>query len=321
MTSASPIPVIDMAPFYDGGKAEVSAVVDAVRRACEEIGFFLLRGHRVPPEVVARLGALSRAFFDYPQAEKSKVDDVGPLLGGLAYVPPKGENLAATRGAAVPPDLKECLDFGLGFKAAPWPERPGGLKAACHDYYAALSALAADIREIFALALGLPGGYFDDKFDRHLSSIRVLNYPEQLAPPEAGQIRAGAHTDYGAFTILRADAAPGGLQVKNRAGAWVDVPGAAEAFVVNIGDAFMRWTDDHWISTLHRVVNPPQEAAGPTRRQAIAFFHNPNADTVIECLPTFSAAASGKYPPIAYKDYAEIRFRQSHGAEKTLDLG
>jgi isopenicillin N synthase-like dioxygenase len=71
MTSASPIPVIDMAPFYDGDRAEASAVVDAVRLACEEIGFFLLRGHSVSPEVAARLGALSRAFFDFPQAEKS----------------------------------------------------------------------------------------------------------------------------------------------------------------------------------------------------------------------------------------------------------
>jgi isopenicillin N synthase-like dioxygenase len=125
MTSASPIPVIDMAPFYDGGKAEVSAVVDAVRRACEEIGFFLLRGHRVSPEVVARLAALSRAFFDYPQAEKSKVDDVGPLLGGLSYVPPKGENLAATLGAAVP----------ISEKSSPW-------RSACREATSMTSSTA-----------------------------------------------------------------------------------------------------------------------------------------------------------------------------------
>jgi isopenicillin N synthase-like dioxygenase len=35
---------------------------------------------------------------------------------------------------------------------------------------------------------------------------------------------------------------------------------------------------------MHRVVNPPRDAAG-TRRLSIAFFHQPNHDALIECLP------------------------------------
>ena len=317
MSATASIPVIDLMPFYAG---RPEAVIARVREACEEIGFFVIAGHRVDPEVVTRLTALAQDFFDLPPDEKRQVADNGPVPGGLAYVPPEGENLAATLGAAVPPDLKECLDFGFGFKAAPWPARPAGLQEACQAYYAALSDLARDIRRIFALALDLSADYFEDKFDRHLSSIRVLHYPPQEAAPVPGQLRAGAHTDYGALTILRAEA--GGLQVKNRAGAWVEVPVRPEAFVVNIGDAFMRWTDDHWISTLHRVANPPEESGRGAARRSLAFFHNPNADAVIECLPSYAAASGGgKYPPILYKDYAETRFRQSHGADKSLDLG
>ena len=37
--------------------------------------------------------------------------------------------------------------------------------------------------------------------------------PSQSEPPKEGQIRAGAHTDYGTLTILKQDNAPGSLQV------------------------------------------------------------------------------------------------------------
>jgi isopenicillin N synthase-like dioxygenase len=53
------------------------------------------------------------------------------------------------------------------------------------------------------------------------------------------------------------------------------VPGA---FIVNIGDLMARWTNDRWVSTVHRVVNPPSDTGGSTRRQSIAFFHQPNWD-------------------------------------------
>jgi isopenicillin N synthase-like dioxygenase len=47
---------------------------------------------------------------------------------------------------------------------------------------------------------------------------------------------------------------------------------------VNLGDLMGRWTNDHWVSTLHRVVNPPMESASMSRRQSLVFFHNPNYD-------------------------------------------
>jgi isopenicillin N synthase-like dioxygenase len=74
--------------------------------------------------------------------------------------------------------------------------------------------------------------------------------------------------------------------VFGRAGEWLDVQVPPGAFVINIGDMLMRWTNDRWVSTLHRVVNPPAEQAARSRRQSLVFFHNPNAEAVIACLPT-----------------------------------
>ena len=131
------------------------------------------------------------------------------------------------------------------------------------------------------------------------------NYPHQDHAPEPGQVRASAHTDYGAFTLLVADNAPGGLQVLNRDGSWQSVSLPPHSFVVNLGDLMQRWTNDCWKSTMHRVVNPPlpevdpRTAAPSNRRQSIAFFFNMNKDALIECIETCKAdGEKPKYEPI-----------------------
>jgi isopenicillin N synthase-like dioxygenase len=162
---------------------------------------------------------------------------------------------------------------------------------------------------IFALALDLPERFFDDKIDRHISMFRVLRYPEQIEPPQPGQLRAGAHSDYGSLTIVKIEDKPGGLQVRNKAGEWVDVPVIPGSFVVNIGDLMMQWTNDRWISTLHRVVNPPRDQAGASRRQSLVFFHQPNYDAMVECLPGCAAPGMApKFEPISSGDHLRNKF-------------
>ena len=262
----SPVPVIDIAPFAGGKCAEWAEVTEAVRSACEEIGFFVITGHGFPEEVVTRISDASRAFFDVPMEEKNAIGETGPVVGGLMHFGLAKEALAATLGGEPVPDLKEALDFGPGFHGDPWPVRPPDLESAWRAYYDAMSALAATLRSIFASALGLAPDYFEDEFRGHLSSLRVIDYPEQPTPPAPGQLRAGAHSDYGVLTILRTEDAPGGLQVRTRTGRWSDVPHTPGSFVINIGDAMMRWTNDRWISTRHRVVNPPVVPGQSTRR-------------------------------------------------------
>ncbi len=317
----SPVPIIDIAPFTAEQTAGQEGVVDEVQAACEDIGFFVITGHGVPEALVARIYDASRAFFDLPAEEKSAVGETGSVMGGLMHFPLGKEALAATLGNEAIGDLKETLDFGPGFWGDGWPANPPDLEPAWQAYYEAMSELAATLRNIFAAAIGLEADYFDDKFQGHLSSLRVIDYPEQSTPPAPGQLRAGAHSDYGVLTILRTEDAPGGLQVCTRAGHWTDVPHILGSFVVNIGDAMMRWTNDCWVSTRHRVVNPPTDPGQSTRRQSIAYFHNLPRDTVIECLPPFREAGTPpKYPAITYGEYAELRYRQAHGDDKRLNL-
>ena len=132
----------------------------------------------------------------------------------------------------------------------------------------------------------------------------------------ADQTRAGAHTDYGTLTILWSPDSRG-LQAQNRQGEWVDVIAPAEHFIINIGDLMMNWTNDRWISTLHRVV-PRADTIG-RRRQSMAFFHSPNPSATIACIDTCHDADNpAKYEPILAKTHLEMRIAKSLGKDVKL---
>jgi isopenicillin N synthase-like dioxygenase len=253
--------------------------VDSLRRACEELGFFTVTGHGVDEELVRAVADASRAFFDSPDAEKARYASPAEIPGLPVYRPLRSERLGATGDGVVAADLKESLDWGPTLEGVAWPP---GLEELYTAYLAAMHTLARRLRGLVARALERHEAWFEDRFDEQASSLRVINYPDPDAPPTAGQVRAGAHRDYGFLTILRGDDAPGGLEVQTLAGAWVPVRPDPGAFVCNIGDLLAEWTGGSWTSTLHRVSVPPPDAAVGSRRQSLVFFHNPRADAYLD---------------------------------------
>ncbi len=297
------VPVIDLS-------AERARVVEEVGRACREIGFLAVVGHGVLEELVAETAAAGHAFFDLPETEKRAFAEGEPTLGLPAYRPLRSERLAASLGKATPADLKESLDWGPAVPGYGWPEHPPELRRVFEEYYEAISGLGERLRRLFALALDLPEDWFEDKFRDHSSSIRVVNYPAPEGEPEPGQLRAGAHTDYGCMTILRTEDAAGGLQVQTRAGEWLDVHAVPGSFVVNLGDMMARWTNDQWAATLHRVAVPPADLRAGSRRQTIVFFHDPRADAVIECIP---GCGTPRYEPVSALEHVNAKAAATHG--------
>ena len=123
------------------------------------------------------------------------------------------------------------------------------------------------------------------------------------APPVDGQMRRGAHTDYGRITVLLGDRVPG-LQLRDGAGRWHDVLPPEDGFLVDIGDLPAEWSNDRWRSTMHRVVLPPPDVPGPRRRPSIAWFQQPNWDAVMECLPTCrDASNAARRAPVTSGDH------------------
>lgn len=319
------VPVIDIAPFRTGSDAAKADVARQVGEACRDIGFLIIAGHGIDPTLIGQTDRLSRTFFDLPLEAKMAV--VRPAMDVTrGYIPIETEAVAASRGEKTAADLNESFmigpvdvdrsdpyytrpEAGKHFHPNLWPSAPDGLEETYSAYYRAMGDLAAQLMRIFARALDVPEDFFDDKVDRHISRLRVRNYPEQAVPPKPGQLRAGAHSDYGSLTILKAEANPGGLQVFNKEGEWVDVPIIEGTYIVNLGELMARWTNDRWVSTLHRVANPPADAALGSRRQSIIFFHNPNYDADITCIPSCSGDDNPpKYPPTTSGDHLRNQF-------------
>ena len=314
------IPVIDLTPARSGDRAARLAIARAVDAACSEIGFFTITGHGVPDHVVHDLRSAAHAFFAQPLAEK--VNARHPVAGtNRGYHPVGGEALSASLDDVAPPDLKEFFHVGpvdvtegpyytsaIGrqhFLPNIWPARPPSFEQAATVYYRTMSELIVSLMRLTALALDLPERFFDDKVDRSIGTMRLNYYPAQATPPQPGQLRAGAHTDYGGFTILSGEDVPGGLQVMTRDGNWIDARTEPTNFVVNIGDLLMRWTNDRWLSTLHRVVNPTATSGKSGPRLSIAFFNHPNYDVLIECIAPPGAA---KHPPVLSGDYRDFKY-------------
>ncbi|MGI4792955.1 MAG: isopenicillin N synthase family dioxygenase [Janthinobacterium lividum] len=307
------VPIIGIAPFSGTDVAAARQVVDTVAHACRTLGFFLVTGHGVDPLMVRNLYDQARSFFDLPAAAKLVASPADSRAGGLGFMELGRESLAGTAGTVAPGDYKQSLNYGPLLPGGAWPAQPLGLQDAFVAYFAAMEALAARLRGIFCNAIGLPHDHFESEFNGHLSALRVIDYPEPQSPLLPNQLRAGAHTDYGFLTILRSEASSGGLQVQRRDGVWIDVPALDDAFVINIGDAFMRWTNDVWVSTPHRVANPPDDAHTGSRRQSIPFFSNPRSDTVIRCLDQFcDAHQPARYDPVTYGDYIALKTAQAN---------
>jgi isopenicillin N synthase-like dioxygenase len=313
----SAIPVIDISPLAGGSPAQAQAVAKALGQACRDVGFFYISGHGVPAALMKRVFDTSAAFFTGPASIREAVSFSGPG-DNRGYIRLGGETLDPGK----PPDVKEAFNIGLElpsddpemlahapFRAANlWPEMPD-FRDTMLDYFDRVWRLGRDLHRGFALDLGLEPDYFETRLDRPNATLRLLHYPQSTTPPSEGQLGAGVHTDYGNVTLLATDEV-GGLMVQDRSGRWLDAPVIPGTFVCNIGDCLMRWSNDVYVSTPHKVVNPGKD------RYSVAFFLDPNPDAVVACLPTcVSAERPAKYPPITGAEFLRSRLEPTYAAK------
>lgn len=265
-------------------------MVAAIGRACREIGFFYAVNHGVAQAQIDEVYAEAKRFFDLPVAVKEAIAiECSPCHRGWFRV--GSENLDPAKQAEG--DFKEGLKIGRDLPIThervlaglplhgpnQWPDLPGWQKV-MQGYYDEMVRLGRQMMGTFAEALGLETGFFAPWLGVTMTTLGALHYPPQTGRITESRIGAGAHTDYGCFTLLHQDAA-GGLQVKRRDGLWIDAPPVPGSFVVNIGDMLERWTNGVFCSTPHRVVNVSGED-----RYSLPFFFDPDFYAPVECLPT-----------------------------------
>ena len=300
------IPVLDWRLFT----TDRASFVEALGKAARGPGFFVLDHHAIPDDLVTAAFDAGDRFFALPFAEKDAVA-IRHSDANRGYA---GQGTEALDEASGVKDRKEAFNVGLDLSADDprlgvepfrglnlWPDLLD-FRETLLDYYDAALAQGTALHRAVALDLGLGEDHFDDAFDAPMATLRLLHYP---AGDGAASIGAGAHTDYGSLTLLMTDGV-GGLQVRARGtDAWTDVPHVPGALVVNIGDCLMRWTNDVYVSTPHRVVAPP------ARRRSIAFFLDPNPDVEVAALP---GTGEPRYASVRASDYLASRLAATYEA-------
>jgi isopenicillin N synthase-like dioxygenase len=291
------VPVVDIAPYVAGGTAaERDRVARAVDDACSEVGFIQVLGHGIADRVIESMTGAMDSFFGLPLAAKNRYR----VPGNRGYNPPASESLSHSIGVeSYGGDYFE--GFNIGRPASTWPELDlpvedyaentwptelEGFEAPTTAYFDEAGRVARTMVRIFADALGLASGFFDTFTDHSIDVLRMNHYalPEGTEVLDESAVGMGAHTDFGIVTVLWADQAPG-LQVLGHDGIWHDIRPAPGALLINLGDLTARWTNERWLSTMHRVV-PPVVDGRVTRRRSVAFFHDGNVEAVVETLPS-----------------------------------
>jgi isopenicillin N synthase-like dioxygenase len=291
-------------------------VAGEIDRACREVGFLQVVGHGIDGDAVEGLKAALDQFFGLDlEVKKEYRRDPGANRG---YAPPKSESLSNSLGVAPANMMNDFYEaFTVGSEASwydgvalpaasygdnTWPEAAPEFRPAVEEYFAAARGLSRVLLRACSEALGLSIDHFDSMVDHSIDAMKLNNYTLPEGEIElAGELMGmGAHTDFGILTVLWADQVAG-LQVLGDDGTgeevWHDVMPADGAFLVNLGDAMARWTNDRWKSTLHRV-NPPVVDGRIIRRRSAAFFFDGNHDAVISPLPGTAPAGTATYPPI-----------------------
>lgn len=321
------VPVVDIGPYVvDGNADQRAAVAAAVDRACREVGFIQIFGHGIADQTIDALARAMDSLFDLPLDAKLRYRTPPEVNRG--YTAPKTESLSLSLGVESATRMNDFFEaFNVGVPAATfpslalpdehypdnlWPTEPPGFRAAVSAYFDEAGRVARTLTDIFADALGLPQGFFDGYTDHSCDVLRMNHYalPPGTVTLDGDLTGMGEHTDYGIVTVLWADQAPG-LQVLGTDQVWHNVSPLPGALLVNLGDLTARWTNEHWMSTLHRV-KPPIVDGTIQRRRSAAYFHDGNVDAVVSTIPTCRDEDGGSlYQPITIGDHVAAKLAGS----------
>ncbi|MFL6720809.1 MAG: isopenicillin N synthase family dioxygenase [Sphingomonas sp.] len=282
-------------------------------KSFEEYGFAIIAGHGIPEELIHRAEEKAKAFFALPEEVKRKYHVPGG--GGARGYTPFG--IETAKGAQAH-DLKEFWHVGRDLPPGHhfrdhmpdnlWPSEVPSFRDTFEEIFATFDAAGLKVLKAIARYLSIDENYFEDAVRDGNSVLRALHYPPQ-SEPTGEHIRAGAHEDINAITLLLG-AEEAGLELQTRDGRWIPVSPKPGELVINIGDMLQRLTNGRLRSTSHRVVNPAPDRAAHAR-YSMPFFLHFRSDFLIKALPqTVPPGEQPKWPPITANDYLQERLRE-----------
>ena len=311
----SALPLIDISGLFSSSVADRLTVAERIGAASRDKGFFYIEHHGVPESLIMAVFREARRFFDLSLAERLAISRDRSFCN-RGYEPMGGQDLERI-GV---PDLKESFELGVELDESDprvvarkvnhgpnqWPQSLPEFRGAIGDYFGCMLDLAIRLMAGLALSLGLAEDHFAGFCTEPVALMRLLRYPRQPAVPRPGEKGCGAHTDWGALTLLLQDDA-GGLQIRDPIHGWLMAPPRNGALIVNLGDLIARWTNDIYRSTEHRVIN-----SSGHDRLSVPFFLDGNPDHLVSCLPgCANAGKPPKYPPVTVAGHTQAMHQAS----------
>lgn len=314
---AERIPLIDLSGSFGAGAAR-AAVVEQIRGASRDVGFFYVVNHHVPAALLQAQLEQARRLFELPDARKLELDlNHSPCRRGYEAM------ALQVLDEGSPPDLKES--FMLGRELAPehpyvqrgvpqhgpnqWPSDLLGFRTQMESYVEAMLALGRHLVGLLAQSLEQPADHFDAGLAEAQCAVRLLRYPPQPADAAYNQIGAGAHTDWGTLTILLQDDC-GGLEVQNLADQWLRATPIEGSLVVNLGQLTERLSNGYYRATPHRVMN--NTSGRP--RHSVATFFDFDYFYRVECLPgCVPPGEAPRYAAATVGEHVQELLRKTYG--------
>jgi isopenicillin N synthase-like dioxygenase len=317
------LPIIDLSAARSDDPVAKRALAQKLDAAFSSSGFCYIAHHGIAQSVIDDAFAVMENFFHAPLDEKLKLAPTAETMfrGYLAetrkyrtfhdFDPDRP--LAETNAQSV--GGKENFIFGPS-GANSWPEDFPEFRAKCCVFVEALQKVGDEILRMLALALGIDENFFRGKYgEEQDTSVGVLAYypsltPEQLA---AGRQSLPEHADFSCLSLVVQDDV-GGLQVQDRATkAWVDAKPLPGTIVANIGDLLARWSNDRYVSSVHRV----QNTAGRERFSFIA-GHNPRGDIIVDPRDLGIDNDKCAYPPVEAGRYMWARMMETGATDEDI---
>ncbi|RYP25881.1 hypothetical protein DL768_011645 [Monosporascus sp. mg162] len=236
------IPVIDLTPMFSEALSERHKVASQIRCAAVSNGFFYVKNHGIPTEVIARCKQQVLKFMRQPQEQKDLLDSRKHSKYYNGYHGHRKTQISPSESV----DVREAFSFRyspeldpdhpMDISQIPEEVRPWirgedfvwegtrhlpGFKSDCLAYWGGCLTLARRLVRMFALSLDLAEDYWDDKVT-YPGADGVFNYypPRNEEEIKKGFVGLGSHTDLQLFTLLWQDQV-GGLQILTKEGQWI----------------------------------------------------------------------------------------------------
>src|SRR5215471_16354226 len=160
-SDAAEIPVLDLAPYLSGQSAARERLARQLCHALENIGFYFIKGHGVPPSLIDAAFAATARFHAQPLDRKMKLrrnrDNVGYLPMSRSDDPEAvikpNVNEAFFLKRDLPADHPDVV-AGKRFRGANlWPDDLPGFRETVVAYCDALEGLAKKLVPLYAVGL------------------------------------------------------------------------------------------------------------------------------------------------------------------------